>query len=187
MSEENKVQRLHKWQAENPEAARAMFRENGLKLARWAKANPEAMKEKCQKGALALARWREEHEEEWDAHRKLRGEACRNPELPGVAACRLTRPDLQKGEQYFAARIWNLKSPKGVSFCFRNLSHFVRKHPELFDPTDVCWVSRRADVCMHCRASLGLASLSPARRRPKGTWKGWTWDYEAPFNFSPPV
>lgn len=78
------------------------------------------------------------------------------------------RPD----ENNKAASEWSLVSPAGDVHAFRNLAHFVREHPDLFEPADLI---RKSSTTTN--AALGLAALRP---RADGTaaresWKGWTW------------
>jgi hypothetical protein len=65
-----------------------------------------------------------------------------------------------------------LRSPDNRTFRVINVAHFVRENPDLFLPGDVEW-KRRGDY-WSCRAVVGLYSLSPRRKNPIGSWKGWT-------------
>ncbi len=71
-----------------------------------------------------------------------------------------------------AARFFSLRAPNNVIYEGRNLSHFIRTHPELFDPADLVPYNSREP---RCRATGGLLSLCPRRKVVQGTWKGWTW------------
>src|SRR5205085_1131502 len=66
------------------------------------------------------------------------------------------------------AKDWSLRDPEGTVWNVRNLSEFVRSHPDLFLPEDV------RPVGIACRAIVGLGQLRPGRRikNPPGSWKG---------------
>jgi hypothetical protein len=65
-----------------------------------------------------------------------------------------------------------LRSPENKLYPFRNLTHFVREHPQLFFPEDVVWKKR--DRAFQCRASHALLRLFGHGKVVPGTWKGWT-------------
>ena len=70
------------------------------------------------------------------------------------------------------ARRWSLRTPNRAHvFEFLNLAHFIRNHSHLFEPEDLV-ISAKSTAS---RAELGLAKLSPRRKNPKGSWKGWQW------------
>ena len=74
------------------------------------------------------------------------------------------------------AKPWLLVSPKNVVFRFKNLSQFIRDNKAMFDEADMVWVRPpKGGGGQTCRASYGLASLSPRRKHPHGSWKGWRW------------
>jgi len=68
------------------------------------------------------------------------------------------------------AKAYSLKSPNGKIFQFRNLSYFVEKHREEF--TELYNIIDDAKLqTIH----TGLANLAPRIRKPKKSWRGWTW------------
>ncbi len=70
-----------------------------------------------------------------------------------------------------SSKHWLLKSDRNVFYEFDNLSQWVRDNSELFDPEDVQWKPSENS----CKATRGLSSLRPTRKKPEATWKGWTW------------
>jgi len=78
------------------------------------------------------------------------------------------------GEDHFEAKEWRLISPYGDVYRFRNLHHFVRENPDLFNPDDVIWKGRSN---RWCRATAGICSIRPNRKKPASEWKGWFWDF----------
>lgn len=103
---------------------------------------------------------RKTEQQEWEKE-KLRAVMAANP---------LTA----KGVENRLAKWWHLRSPDNKTYRFKNLLEFVRTNPELFDEEDIQW--REKGKCHQvCKASIGLAILSPRKKNPKGTWKGWTW------------
>lgn len=85
---------------------------------------------------------------------------------------RIHHPVMKPGPDHHSAKIWKLRSPRGKIYCFQNVSEFIRQNEDLFDPEDVIWVKHKR--FLRCRASA-LRNLHPERKRPFGTWKGWTW------------
>jgi hypothetical protein len=75
-------------------------------------------------------------------------------------------PRFQRGESHINAKDWILRAPDRRIYKFRNLLHFVRRNPKLFNPSD------RAT---QRKAYGGLVALNPSRKNPHGSWKGWTW------------
>jgi hypothetical protein len=68
-----------------------------------------------------------------------------------------------------------LRDPNGRIWWYRNLTHFVRTHEELFSPDDVAWVpTRRGGLHLRCRAQKGLTNLYGRGKSTAGQWKGWT-------------
>jgi hypothetical protein len=85
-----------------------------------------------------------------------------------------TRPEFKRGEGHINAKFWSFRDPEGEVHKFVNLLHFIREHPDLFEPKD--------RIVRHgqCKASKCLGELNPARRRHNQTWKGWSWYYDTP-------
>lgn len=78
-----------------------------------------------------------------------------------------TSPKSAKGPQHFRSVACEFRSPTNVVWYVKNISHFIRTHPELFNPEDLIIKKYKS------RALAGLLSLT-ARKRPNGSWKGWT-------------
>lgn len=77
-------------------------------------------------------------------------------------------PHLGKCENNPTAKLWNLRSPKGIKYQFKNLKNFIRENPGLFNPEDVIWKKDR------CKA-LYIQRLNPSCKDPRSSCKGWTW------------
>jgi hypothetical protein len=74
------------------------------------------------------------------------------------------------------AKVWALRDPNGRQFRFKNLYHFVRRHSELFAPSDLKPSARRQGSLRVTNLAIrGLSSISPRNIRPRLSWKGWTW------------
>lgn len=71
------------------------------------------------------------------------------------------------------AKTWIVKSPKNEIFEFTNLCAFVKANPFLFDADAVIW--RKGTKQDYCLAYVGLSTLRPTRKRPKNSWRGWTY------------
>jgi predicted nucleic acid-binding Zn ribbon protein len=87
----------------------------------------------------------------------------------GIATSPLTGPY----ETNRNAKDWHLIDPTGREHRFRNLSLFIRSHPELFGPDDLS--PRGRDGNAPCRAAVGLANLRPDRKKQAAGWKQWRW------------
>lgn len=102
---------------------------------------------------------------EWGSgYRKLRTAAATQK---SVAAMHL------KGEGHECSKPWKVRSPDNLVYMFKNVRHFVRNNPHLFDAEDVKWRKSGRAGPLVCRAALGLTSLSPRAKRAKLSWKGW--------------
>jgi hypothetical protein len=136
-----------------------------------------------------LLKWRQANLEEWESKRleglknseKLK-RACReisHKYKKRRLETRAKNPVMQKGPNHCAAVIWRLRSPRGLTFEFKNLAEFLRNNANLFNDEDV--VFRVVGTTLNCKAYAGIASLRPYKRsgNPKvkvnGSWKGWTW------------
>jgi hypothetical protein len=78
----------------------------------------------------------------------------------------------KKGPTHWGAMIGAVRSPENIVYEFRNLTHFVREHPHLFNPDDVMWRKRGSNET--CRAAKGLINLFGKGKVVNGSWKGWT-------------
>ena len=83
-----------------------------------------------------------------------------------------SNPKLTFGLAHCRARVWKVRSPANVVYEFKNLSHFIREHTELFLPEDVIWKGKNKK---RCNASAGIQSVCPRKKHPVGSWKSWTW------------
>ena len=74
---------------------------------------------------------------------------------------------------------WRLRDPNNKVFEFRNLSKFLREHPEMFLPEDLkCRPKKgRKEDGTNCSAYIGIALLRPTMKKigAASSWKGWTW------------
>ena len=75
----------------------------------------------------------------------------------------------QPDQRHFAAKFWRLRAPDGTIYEFKNLAHFVRSHPALFEPEHLRLCSG------HLYATLMLGALRPDRARSIPSWRGWRW------------
>jgi len=67
-----------------------------------------------------------------------------------------------------------LRDDRGRLWQFKNLSHFVRTHRDLFDEFDtVERPQKKGGFTKTCRAIKGLSTLF-AIKHTRGSWKGWT-------------
>lgn len=87
-----------------------------------------------------------------------------------------TKPGLRAGPDHWEASTGVLRSPDGRLWPYTNRTHFVREHPELFEPEDVVWRSfsknqKKAKIV--CRAVTGLSALYCDSARAS-SWHGWT-------------
>lgn len=80
-------------------------------------------------------------------------------------------PSHAPGEKNMAAKDWQLRSPSGKIFYFRNLAHFIRNHRGLFTTRELEHFSGRHD----CIAYAMISALRPGRSRRPASWHGWTW------------
>jgi hypothetical protein len=85
------------------------------------------------------------------------------------ALCNADSPYRRKGLSNPGSKVWRLRSPNNVVYEFKNINHFVSTHPDLFTDAD------RVIKYGSYQAQHGLATLSPHRKNPRGSWKGWTW------------
>lgn len=69
------------------------------------------------------------------------------------------------GEKHLNAKFWELKSPSGQVYTCRNLMHFIKTHPELFDGTP-----RQA---FDGFAKIKATELGRRTKCPSYSWKGW--------------
>lgn len=87
------------------------------------------------------------------------------------------QPSVAKGVEHNRAKHLLVSSPSRRIYAVDNVSHFVRSHPELFNPDDL--IQYRSSKSFRCKASCGLLSLIQKgfhgnRSNARGVWKGWT-------------
>lgn len=125
-----------------------------------------------------LLKWRREHRDECEARRiagmnkSEKTAAQRRSALSMTEKQQATRnkmPKFTKNESHIAAKIWRLRDPNNRVHAFKNLANWIRLNPEMFLPEDIAWKGN------NCRAHSGISSLSPYKKEPAGSWKGWTW------------
>lgn len=107
--------------------------------------------------------------------RKWSEEVIKSRALPMVGRPQ-TKPLVAKGTSHWASVIYKVKSPTNQIWVVHNTNHFVRAHPELFDPEDALERSfhdAKGKKHYYTRASRGLANLRSAKK-PQEFWKGWT-------------
>jgi hypothetical protein len=83
-------------------------------------------------------------------------------------------PVMKKGTGHINSRSWQIRSPSGRTYRFRNLREFIRRNAELFAPEDTEWRTK-PDGDITCRAFTGIAGISIRLKNARGSWKGWTW------------
>jgi hypothetical protein len=79
------------------------------------------------------------------------------------ASCK-ANPRYQSDEKHIRAKIWHVRTPSGVGYHFKNLTHFVRTHRHLFTEAQLAGTP-----------ATGLAKLNPNNRYARSSWFGWTW------------
>lgn len=82
-------------------------------------------------------------------------------------------PKAGKFETNIHAKRWRLTREDGAFWEFTNLYHFVRSHPELFNPSDLVWKrqgGKRGTGGEYCNATAGLLNITSGKTK---TWKGW--------------
>lgn len=69
------------------------------------------------------------------------------------------------GEKHLNAKYWELQSPSGQVYTCRNLMHFIKTHPELFDGTP--------KQVFDGFAKIKATELGRRTKCPSHSWKGW--------------
>ena len=87
-----------------------------------------------------------------------------------VLEARSNSPILQPDEKHCLAKHWILRSPDGKIYRFKNLSHFVRTHKNLFTPEELAPVSPDRPAAVY-----HLGTLRPERKNRRLSWHKWTW------------
>jgi hypothetical protein len=160
---QNSSERLKQRWKERPEAMRAVLEKANAKAGernrtRW-KNDPEKMRKiAAANAAKGTAKLTGSH---FDANRLARHSAA----LTG----RIQTGKMQKGPDNQFAKDFSVIDPEGRTHNGRNILHFVRIHPELFDLSDL-HVQHGS-----CRAAKSLCKLRPNGAHSKLSWKGWRW------------
>lgn len=102
--------------------------------------------------------------------------ACRQAAAEKMTGREQTAPLTAKGPGHVTAVDYRLRDPDGSFYEGRNISDFVRTHPDLFDPNDVDWYQTNPEKPIHttCRATKGLHNLYGVSKYVRHSWKGWT-------------
>jgi hypothetical protein len=82
-----------------------------------------------------------------------------------------TRDDFKKGPNHMLSLVGEIRDPEGRVHRIRNVTHFVRENPHLFNPEDIVW---RTDKGRGCLAQKGISSVLSTARSAVSSWKGWT-------------
>lgn len=86
-----------------------------------------------------------------------------------------TTPATKKGPTNAHSREGVLRSPDGRLWPFRNVCHFVREHPELFEPKDRAELPVKSHPGKtRINAANALLQLFGNGKEPRTHWKGWT-------------
>lgn len=125
----------------------------------------------------AVSRANKGREPTEDHRRKIseanKGRKCSESEIEARSAAMRGRPQTAeltaKGPRHVCARAGTIRNAQNVEYSFRNLTHFIREHPHLFDPLDVAWTDNG-----RCNAQKRLLGLFGKGKVVPGSWKGWT-------------
>lgn len=82
-----------------------------------------------------------------------------------------TNPRRGRFETNANAEDWHIRSPSGLEYHFRNLSHFIREHASLFDAHQLSAVGHHGQT----RIAKSISRLSPRNKKQCNTAYGWTW------------
>jgi hypothetical protein len=143
--------------------------------------------EKCRKSAEKTNAKKQDHPEWEDARLEavknsqkvkdaIRSTFQKNKEI--IWEKNRNNPQFQHGPKHHSAMIWQVRSPRGKTYIFKNLSYFLDKNRELFDEEDVIMDKGFT----RCKAYAGINSIkpykkngSPVRRKVNSQWKCWQW------------
>lgn len=148
----------------------------GFKQGRY-KTPPEKRAEVNRK--LSIANTGRKHTEEQNhRHSEVMSGREWSPEVikkraDGNVGVRRKPPHAARGPQNRCAVVCEFRSPTNVIWLARNITHFVRTHPQLFSAEDVQWYGEGRAKSARCRALKGLLKLRESKD-PRGSWKGWT-------------
>jgi len=143
------------------------------------KSSPEGAERRRLAGIKAHTGRKHSEEQNRRHSEMLRGRKLRPEHVEKRAAALRGRPQAApataKGPTNKRSIEGALRDSGGRIWWFRNLTHFVREHPELFDASDLQWRPIRPgkSYCA-CNASKRLLALFGCGKVVPGTWKGWT-------------
>jgi len=103
--------------------------------------------------------------------------AAKDKAIAGSIAEMKTNPKRGRFVTNIHAREWHVRDPRGIPHHFVNLRHFIRENPHLFTSEQLRKTSPRDKE--RTPIDGGFQSLRPTKRRPSGSWFGWTWIHSA--------
>lgn len=163
-----------------PECVAAMRQRliEGYSAGKYLKPSPEALAERGRKISEALKGRRQTLE-----HRLRHSEVMRGRRWPRDVVERRAEPMRGRPQTAESTKIGPtnvgslegaLRDPCGMIWPFRNLTHFVVTHPDLFEASDLIPQLIRGKPSRSCNASKRLLALFGRGLSTPGTWKGWT-------------
>ncbi len=156
-----------KWYYEKNEAPTKLFRSGSIEAKEFFSNNLRAVR-----GTESAIKKRV------DAIRKSEKikEVCRRIMIPGLGMrMHPEKFSMNAGANHIGAKVWSVRDPNGRKYRFKNLNHFIRSNPYLFEDGDADWVKNGNHY--ECRARGGLKSIKPSVKKKSlnGSWKGWVW------------
>lgn len=112
--------------------------------------------------------------------RRARLLAVRNTDPSAATEAAKKSVNAGRGEGNVHAKQWRIVAPDETAYEIVNLQHFVRTHPELFEPGDVIWKrtgGKRGTGGEYCNATAGLSNVRQGKSK---AWKGWSLYPESP-------
>lgn len=99
--------------------------------------------------------------------------AAKDKAIAGSIAEMKTNPRRGRFETNIHGREWHVRDPRGIPYHFVNLRHFIRNNQHLFTPEQLRHTNSKDKE--RTLIDGGFQSLRPTKRRPSGSWYGWTW------------
>jgi hypothetical protein len=75
------------------------------------------------------------------------------------------------GEAHKSALVWQVISPSGIIYRFKNLSLFVRANRSIFSEDDLAMVGNSR----YTKIEIAIRKLSPRMKNPREVSRGWRW------------